>query len=407
MKVCHVARDIRASGGGEVVKQVARKMAQQDIEVVLITDTPSLDLGDGIRTIETPLGAKLLEWIPNSRSGWLLRHTLQIAVFTIMSSLIALRFRWLGFLVFNHNCESLVGQVLVMHNVFSAEFAARPLSRVQRIKALANPVRIMRISKEILLSRPSFGRLLVSVSEGARPDVERLAGGSDRIYVIENGVDVRRFGQSNDLEVPLLVSDWKRASGIDHAILFIGHEWKRKGLDELLIAISALPSNCGLIVVGGTSQNRQLYDRKITELGIEPRVLFAGEWADVRPFLAGSSIFCLPSHAETMPLVALEALAAGLPIVLTPECPASGLIVEGLNGSVTNCIPLEIAQAIERTLSLGGGEANSEKIRSTVYQYDWDTVAKGYVDLVAEFCRSARGPASRSSTQQLEARNRR
>ncbi|WP_263422267.1 glycosyltransferase family 4 protein [Arthrobacter sp. StoSoilA2] len=382
-------------------------MAQQDIEVVLITDTPSLDLGDGIRTIETPLGAKLLEWIPNSRSGWLLRHTLQIAVFTIMSSLIALRFRWLGFLVFNHNCESLVGQVLVMHNVFSAEFAARPLSRVQRIKALANPVRIMRISKEILLSRPSFGRLLVSVSEGARPDVERLAGGSDRIYVIENGVDVRRFGQSNDLEVPLLVSDWKRASGIDHAILFIGHEWKRKGLDELLIAISALPSNCGLIVVGGTSQNRQLYDRKITELGIEPRVLFAGEWADVRPFLAGSSIFCLPSHAETMPLVALEALAAGLPIVLTPECPASGLIVEGLNGSVTNCIPLEIAQAIERTLSLGGGEANSEKIRSTVYQYDWDTVAKGYVDLVAEFCRSARGPASRSSTQQLEARNRR
>ncbi|GAT85540.1 putative glycosyltransferase [Paenarthrobacter nicotinovorans] len=402
MKVCHIARDIRASGGGEVVKQVSLKMAKQGITVVVITDTASVDLGPGIRIVETPFGDRLLKWMPTSRTGWLLRHLAQIVVFTVMSSLIGGWFRFKGFLVFNHNCESLVGQVLVMHNVFSAEFSARSLSLPQRLKALANPVRLLRISKEILLSRPKFGKILISVSEGAKGDVEALAGGSQRVRVIENGVDIERFGQSADLEVPSVVTDWKRAADILHTILFIGHEWKRKGLDELIAAMTDLPSNFGLVVVGGTSQNRELYDHKIAQLGIGERVFFAGEWPDVRPFLAGADIFCLPSHAETMPLVALEALAAGVPIVLTPECPASALIVEGLNGAVTGCVPREIALAIERSVNVASEKASSVRIKGTVDRYDWDIVASGYIEVAADLIHSAPRSAFRDKGDELE-----
>jgi len=405
VKVCHIARDIAATGGGEVVKQVAMKMAREGIHVVLITDTPSVELDGMVRVLRTPLGGKLLAWKPRSRMMWVLRHLFQILVFTAASSAIAIRLRLQGYLVFNHNCESLVGQVLVMHNVFSAEFAARRLTPLMRIMSLSNPVRCIRIGKELLLSRSFFGKILVSVSKGARHDVEVLAGDPKRVRVIENGVDVSRFGQSKRLQVPVFVDEWQQASQIVQTILFVGHQWKNKGLDELLVAMVELPESCGLIVVGGASQNRELYVAKVRDLGIERRVLFVGEWPDIRPFISAATIFCLPSHGETMPLVALEALAAGLPIVLTPECPASGLIVEGLNGAVTNGIPSDIAQGIKRSLGLGNDESQAVKIQSSVADYDWNKVAMGYVNLAEELERRSGTARKWAGGGQSEARN--
>jgi glycosyltransferase involved in cell wall biosynthesis len=384
--VCHIARDIGATGGGEVVKQVSRHMAARGAQVTVITDTRGLDLGPGVRIETTLLGATLLAWVPRTRAGWHARHATQIAVFTLASSFRAGKYRKSGAVIFNHNCESLAGDVLVMHNVFLAELDRRALSLPARLKAMLNPVRSMRIGKEKFLSLPMWRRDFVAVSQAAELDVLSLAGGPERVTVIPNGVDVARFGRVSDVFPPTILSEWTERHDLKH-VLFIGHEYKRKGLAELLDAMTLLP-DFSLIVVGGASQDHQKYRRDVTSLGIEDRVLFAGEHSDVRAFLAAATVFCLPSHYETMPLVALEALAAGVPIVLSPECPASDLIRPALNGVVAGHSPSEIAQGIRDAANLGHRTGASALIRESVRECDWLPVADQYLEVAGRVATS-------------------
>jgi glycosyltransferase involved in cell wall biosynthesis len=383
LKICHVARDIKSTGGGEVVRQVALSMAQQRATVVLITDTPDVDLGHGVRVVNTAFGRKLLRWTPRSRAGWHARHTLQIVVFTLSSSALALAQRMSGAVIFNHNCESLVGDVLVMHNVFTAEHRRRRLNGWGNIRSFLHPVRFMRFTKELLLSRKIWHRHLVAVSAGGRTDVTTLAGGNGRVTVISNGVDLERFGDSALAPVPAVLTNWLQQD-FNHVAVFIGHEYRRKGLDDLLEAMALLPPEYALVVVGGASQNKAKYVHAVSLLGVSNRVLFAGDHEDVRPFLSKASVFCLPSYYETMPLVALEALAAGVPIVLTAECPASELIRTGENGCVVSHEPGDIARGI---VDVSRPHRTAEKrrlVQDAVAGFGWEAVATRYLELALE-----------------------
>lgn len=379
LRICHVARDIALSGGGEVVKQVAKNTARTGIPVVVITDTPDVDLGPGVVIRKTPFGGRLLNWCPSGRLGWTLRHALMIFVFTVTSSYIAANYRVRGWVVFNHNCESLVGQILVMHNVFSAELVERNLGTLGTIRAMMNPVRAMRICKELILSRGLFNRRLVAVSEAAKAQVVRLAGEEDRVSVIANGVDIHRFSKVDLLSNPLEGEEWRRVNGIEYVVLFVGHEWKRKGLDELIEAMTLLPDNFGLMVVGGRTQDLTAYSMRTDVLGVSKRVYFAGEQSAIESFYALADVFCLPSHYETMPLVALEALAAGRPVVLSQECPAIDYIVPGLNGAVSSHKPTDIAACIAEVLVYGAKPGNRREIRRSVQHLGWDVAANAYV----------------------------
>lgn len=372
-----------------MVKQVAKNTARSGVPVVVITDTPNVDLGPGVVQRRTPFGGALLHWSPSSRLGWTLRHAVMIFVFTTTSSLIAITYRIRGWVVFNHNCESLVGQVLVMHNVFSAELSERNLGVLGLIRAMLNPVRIMRIGKELLLSRQVFNRRLVSVSSAARPQVDWLAGGGQRVSVIANGVDVDRFSRVDSLDKPTREQEWLSVNGIKHVVLFVGHEWKRKGLDELIEAMTILPDHFGLVVVGGRTQDLVAYLERASKLGVGTRVHFAGEQREIESFYALADVFCLPSHYETMPLVALEALAAGRPVVLSPECPAIDYIVPGVNGAVCSHEPSDIASCIAEVLSYGVGAENRRGIRRSVEHLGWGVAADAYIGIAHGICSTA------------------
>lgn len=381
--VCHIARDIELSGGGEVVKQVARNSALNGAKVVVVTDTPGVDLGPGVTVRTTLFGAALLRWTPSSRGGWLIRHAAMISAFSLTSSLMGLYYRALGWVVFNHNCESLVGQVLVMHNVFTVELMERKLGFRRTLIALLNPVRLMRISKELALSRSIFGKHLISVSAAAESEVVWLAGDSSRVTVIPNGVDVSRFARVEDLGRPRSVDEWAESNHVEHIVLFVGHEWKRKGLDELIEALILLPKSFGLVVVGGKTQDLGSYTDRITKLGLSTRVFFAGEQKNIDSYYAAADVFCLPSHYETMPLVALEALASGRPVVLTNECPAIEYIRKGQNGEVTSHAPEDIAACIQRALYYGASARSRQVISRSVQGLGWQPVAQAYLNAAA------------------------
>ena len=104
-------------------------------------------------------------------------------------------------------------------------------------------------------------------------------------------------------------------------LLFLGNLLQRKGLTDLLAALSRADLSAldwNLTVAGGGDIN--FYRSEAERRGIGPRVRFTG-WVDhaaVRQCLANADTLILPSYDEGLPLVILEALATGVPVICSP-----------------------------------------------------------------------------------------
>jgi glycosyltransferase involved in cell wall biosynthesis len=120
-------------------------------------------------------------------------------------------------------------------------------------------------------------------------------------------------------------------------ILFLGRADPIKGIGDLLAAVAALvPAFPDLqLVIGGPDDAMELR-RDAAALGIADRVVLPG-WLDAtakRAELARAAVFCLPSHAEGLPLAMLEAMAAAKAVVVTGVGAMPEVVDDGVNGLV-------------------------------------------------------------------------
>lgn len=101
-------------------------------------------------------------------------------------------------------------------------------------------------------------------------------------------------------------------------VLFVGRIDEGKGLDELIEAQSRLGETTRLYIVGSGTIESELR-AKVTEHSIEDSVRFVGSVPhdEIQRYYAAADVFCLPSHHESLGIVNLEAMAAGLPVVTT------------------------------------------------------------------------------------------
>jgi len=102
-------------------------------------------------------------------------------------------------------------------------------------------------------------------------------------------------------------------------LLFLGAFRRLKGIDVLLNAIARLQSNDGMRVSAslvGQPEGRAAYEAMAEQLGVADRVTFHDPMR-ARDAFATARAVTVPSRAESMPYVVLEAIAAGMPIVTT------------------------------------------------------------------------------------------
>jgi glycosyltransferase involved in cell wall biosynthesis len=131
-------------------------------------------------------------------------------------------------------------------------------------------------------------------------------------------------------------------------MLYVGRFDERKGIETLVRAFAQLKShdlqNLKLIIVGGSSENMPDGDEKkriehiVNELGLQESTVFAGRIGhDILPlYYTAADVCVIPSHYEPFGLVAIEAMACGVPVVasnvgglkftIIPE--ETGLLVE-------------------------------------------------------------------------------
>ncbi len=162
-----------------------------------------------------------------------------------------------------------------------------------------------------------------------------LSGGApaSKLSVVRNGINPRhaepdRERLISELELP----------GDAYLVLTVGRMTEQKGYSFLLEAIPEIVAGeprAHFIWVGTGPEQPQL-EKRARELGVERHIHFAGRRHDVPLFIASSDLFVLPSLFEGMPLVVLEAMAAGLPVIGTRVSGTSEEIVDGLTGRLVD-----------------------------------------------------------------------
>jgi glycosyltransferase involved in cell wall biosynthesis len=105
-------------------------------------------------------------------------------------------------------------------------------------------------------------------------------------------------------------------------------------------------------VGGGEHDLVTAYQARVKHMGLSSHVQFAGMQQDIRPYLWAADAFAFPSFYEAFPLVAIEAAAAGLPLIVTPISGVEEFLSDGKNGILVEQTPEAVADGLKRFLLL-------------------------------------------------------
>jgi D-inositol-3-phosphate glycosyltransferase len=241
----------------------------------------------------------------------------------------------------------------------------------------------------------SASDVIVAPSENEAKYLEFLYGAnSEKISVIPPGVDIKLFSPMNQSNArhKIHVTD----SGCN--ILFVGRIEPLKGIDALLYALKILSvrhANCkvNLRIVGGDiSQSLNAWSKPLHALEklrhilkIESLVEFVGQKSqtELPYYYSASDVVVMPSHYESFGMVALEAMACGVPVIMTNVSGITGILDEKHTSLVTSAQnPLLLASQIESLLLDNSKRQMFRKtLRENVLDLSWDTIVRRIVDM--------------------------
>jgi glycosyltransferase involved in cell wall biosynthesis len=173
---------------------------------------------------------------------------------------------------------------------------------------------------------------VVCVSEGQAAKVRQWCRvPSSRLTVIRNSSRLSAFEKHDSEARKRLLAFFPHDSGITNIVLGAGRLSPEKGFGVLVEAAATIcrdNPNTGIVLFGEGVLRSEL-EQRIAELGLQCRFLMPGFRTDLDALIGAADVVVLPSHTEGLPNVALEASAAGVPVVATavggtPEAVANG-----------------------------------------------------------------------------------
>ena len=167
-------------------------------------------------------------------------------------------------------------------------------------------------------------RATVCVSNAVADNIRRLRIGAERIEVLHNGVDLRRYL----CETPIAA---RRADVLMPA------RFARKKDQPTLIRAAKILVDRGwqgqlLLAGGGKAGHRRACERLVQTLGLEGRAQFLGNVNDLPQRLAQCRVAALSSWQEGLPLVLAESMAAGCAVVASGIPGITDIVRDGANG---------------------------------------------------------------------------
>ncbi len=282
-----------------------------------------------------------------------------------------------------HACGAIVPDAV---DVVTVHFCHRAYNRLGRSRASRDsPAHRLNSQIAAVVSeagerwsyRPSRVRAIVAVSDGVEREVAaQFPAVRDRISTIPHGVDARRF-RPDPAARAALRSERGFADDTPVAV-FVGGDWRRKGLDHALQAVAAAPG-WRLVVVG--AGDREEAGRRALALSVADRVVFAGRSEHPEREFAAADVFVLPTSYETFSLVSYEAAASGLPLLVTPVSGPDALIEEGRNGHFLTEDPARTAALLDGLRDPATRRRLGEEAQRSALPYTWEAAIAAHLRL--------------------------
>jgi UDP-glucose:(heptosyl)LPS alpha-1,3-glucosyltransferase len=239
------------------------------------------------------------------------------------------------------------------------------------------------LNAEAKMFRHADLRAVICISRMVRDDIVRHYGVDEsRLHVIYNGLDLDDFHPS--------LADRHRAElraklGIADDVpvfVYVGSGYARKGVGTLIEAAARMGNPQARFWIVGKDKSARRYQAMAERAGVSGRFDFLGPQQDVRPFLGAADAFVLPTLYEPLSNAVLEALASGLPAIVTTTCGAAELIRPGESGYV--CAPRDpvaLATYLDAMAISGAAQGMREAARRSVEHLSADAMAERLIDL--------------------------
>jgi UDP-glucose:(heptosyl)LPS alpha-1,3-glucosyltransferase len=223
-------------------------------------------------------------------------------------------------------------------------------------------------------------RRVVAISERVRTQLrEYYRVPDDRIVTIPNGINLSRYHPGTGESRAEVRREFGVAEGVP-LLLFVGSQYRLKGLEFAIRALGEMKTKALLLVVG--ADNPEPFKRLTEELGLSERVIFAGARNDLPRIYPAADAFVFPTLYETFALVCIEAMASGLPVLAAPVGGIEDYLRDGENGLYIERDATEIAAQLDRLLN---DRELQERLREagivTAANYEWTKIARQYLNL--------------------------
>jgi glycosyltransferase involved in cell wall biosynthesis len=186
------------------------------------------------------------------------------------------------------------------------------------------------------LEKKLYGRddiYLAAVSEKGAQDIRVRFGQKKHLSVIYHGVDSAKFNTRRRMELRPNARAEMRLADDAFSVLFIGNDWRNRGLPCLLQAVAMMRDPRVRVLVVGTD-SIDAYQEIVEQLGLAGRVQFLQPRADVEFYYAAADAYAGPSLEDTFSLPPAEAMACGLAVITTRNSGVSEIIHQGEDGLV-------------------------------------------------------------------------
>jgi len=166
-----------------------------------------------------------------------------------------------------------------------------------------------------------------------------------RVLSVPTGIDLSQFRPGDRAAA-------RTATGLPATASIVGivatlRSWK--GHRYLLQAFATMRNPDAVLAIVGDGPQREAIEGEARTLGIASQVRFAGNQADVVPWMQSFDVFCLPSYAnEGVPQSLMQAMACRLPVVTTAVGSIPEIVADGVNGVI---VATEDAMALGNVLA--------------------------------------------------------
>lgn len=219
---------------------------------------------------------------------------------------------------------------------------------------------------------------VIAKCQGEADMIRAVDSTINNIALVPNGVDLTAF--QSQAAIP---------DDGTLRLLCVARLIERKGQHHLIDAVKRL-SDEGISVVldlVGTGDAQIANEAQARALGVRDKVHFAGyvPREEIANYYAAAHVFVLPSYNEGMSVATLEAMAAGLPVVVTRTGGTAELVGEAINGLTFNWADVDTLTthlrrlASDRNLTRRMGTAS----RARAAHFSWDAAAIRYLELFA------------------------